>query len=1146
MCDKGGVSDKNKMISKPSDERKLYVDQYLLECGEEDLTEVQSNIYARNNELLEFAKALQSTIQNSTLNKDAAGAATIRVSTGSAVSPAVSNVASSSPMLISPQNGFQNGGFVVLDPNMKLMVGGQTVSTAVASPTQSTPRATIRIAGPQTTSASKVPHKYRAQTLNLQQKFANSPISTATAGSFTKPRQVAPVNTTAPLASSIPNRTFRPITSTAVATRTSAVVDLTDDDRSEVEVAPEELPAVVPGAAGTNKKDGTQEKTYPSLVVVARTSLSAKTFTQAVTNTERQVLDNKMKKVLQMNSAVFTEHLLQQRLLKCDQYCTEHPEKKLKLGMYSDSTKFPYSGGYVWIGDCCGGSFTSVFKGSIFEIGPHPPTVILKLLYHWSCQTSVSNVLQWVKVDNSFLKTFYMYLRASCVAAVHEKYEILGNNPKCKRLEVGVISLGTSTGAGGVKEVKVDILGVMDHENKKLRLRALDHLNMTDPNTKASEVYLKKFQRILETLQKWVNPKSTIVTDFAIDRNLCNRYGFTKMCQSNDSDLNNNHIMEYLRFVVPRMFQNTLNLLSRHIIQQFLDELVWRETWGQIPSRAYESMIEQLAEQTKLEGPQDMSVKYTLISSNPYKDWRYANWSKNMKYNKTKQSLVSLPNPISSSSSSSTKSVILKKKLQTNKKMTLPKLAPVSRPAKIPSPPPPLTSAEESVEYAEHAKIALEPYYYGSIPGDPSKQKPTGLFGAFLTECVLCSKDLYSSTAFTNHLVHHALNSNDAMAAGVMGNLRLTCKFCMAPVANLDVHVKDYHKHSHLTKKTMCKICNKILRDEKALISHMIYTHVELDMPYYCEICEFRTSIYQDMLTHFGRFHNKDTSVQCPFCLKVVRFSSRNGVDIPRNQLYFIQHVQKHTISKSVRKCEKCALSFTNLSTLKNHQEYFHLSCANSGNVERYDCNPNDFILMAAPLTDPPPPMALNDPENFTLKGMPLTPSIKIHPNLKFFLCAECDGPITPNHFCVRMTCTKCAFQTCCANAIKEHNATSHPVGSNILTRPNLIGGRPFSAKPLYCGYCLFSTSNGNRMATHMVTCDDGRAIAVSDKRRAAALSGETFAEELPPRKKKKNLPREDDLPDEGTIEDEFQKEGETETKALLEDKKTCCSPKRR
>lgn len=667
-------------------------------------------------------------------------------------------------------------------------------------------------------------------------------------------------------------------------------------------------------------------------------------------------------------------------------------------------------------------------------------------------------------------------------------------------MQVGVISLGTSTSSGGVREVKIDILGAMDYENKKIRLKALDHLNV-ESTGRANEVYLKKFQRILETLTKWVHPKATIVTDFAIDKNMCAAFGFTNMTQSTDPKFSNGHVMDYLRFVVPRMFQNTLNLLSRSIIQQFLDELVWRETWGHIPSKAYDAIIENLAEQTKLEGPEDVSVRYTLIASNPNKDWKYANWPTNMNQASVWPKKIGV----------GVKTVHRVVKTPTGQSVVIPKKPgpasiqmPTTTAALAPVPATPTTTADGS--FPELAKIALEPYYYGTIQGDPSKQKPTGLFGAFLTECVLCSKDLFSSSAFTNHLVHHALNPSSAIQADATNSLRLICRFCMKPVVNLDNHVRDFHKHSHLTKKTMCKICNTIHRDEAALISHMIYTHVELDMPYFCEICSYRTSVYQDMVIHFEKCHNKDTCVQCPFCLKIVRFAARNGEDIPNNQMYFIQHIQKHTIARQVRKCEKCALSFTNLSTLKNHQEFFHLSCVDYENVERYDLNPNDFILMSAPLVDPPPPMSLADTENFTLKGVPLAPSIRVSDDLKVFLCAECDGPITSKHFCVRMTCTKCRFQTCCANAIKDHNASAHspsPLASGILPIKHFIGGRPIMARALYCNICLFSTKNGDRLATHLEDVHQGykNAKAVGDKRKASSLMMEPSPEAEDPAK---------------------------------------------
>lgn len=76
-------------------------------------------------------------------------------------------------------------------------------------------------------------------------------------------------------------------------------------------------------------------------------------------------VDGKVKQVLIYTPTKFTEWLIQQGLVRSEQYCSIHinPDMspvKLKLGMYSDVSKFPYSGGYVWISDCCPQRFVSV------------------------------------------------------------------------------------------------------------------------------------------------------------------------------------------------------------------------------------------------------------------------------------------------------------------------------------------------------------------------------------------------------------------------------------------------------------------------------------------------------------------------------------------------------------------------------------------------------------------------------------------------------------------------------------------------------------------------------------------------------------------------------------------------------------------
>jgi hypothetical protein len=74
-----------------------------------------------------------------------------------------------------------------------------------------------------------------------------------------------------------------------------------------------------------------------------------------------------VKSILSNSATKFTEWLIQMGLVRSEQICNNHPNgevdsavRKLKLGMYSDVSKFPYSGGYIWISDCCPQKFVSV------------------------------------------------------------------------------------------------------------------------------------------------------------------------------------------------------------------------------------------------------------------------------------------------------------------------------------------------------------------------------------------------------------------------------------------------------------------------------------------------------------------------------------------------------------------------------------------------------------------------------------------------------------------------------------------------------------------------------------------------------------------------------------------------------------------
>lgn len=140
-----------------------------------------------------------------------------------------------------------------------------------------------------------------------------------------------------------------------------------------------------------------------------------------------------------------------------------------------------------------------------------------------------------------------------------------------------------------------------------LRLRACD------PVQDGERSYKRRFNNILHPLKDWVHMDSKIMTDFTVDKSTLQELGFANVTQAAFSDqnprnfLSNYHVMEYLRKIVPRMFQNTLSLLSRQMIQQFLDELVWREMYGATAARAFDNIILHISEQTKIDSTSKLS-----------------------------------------------------------------------------------------------------------------------------------------------------------------------------------------------------------------------------------------------------------------------------------------------------------------------------------------------------------------------------------------------------------------------------------------------------------------------------------------------------------------------------------------------------------
>ena len=93
----------------------------------------------------------------------------------------------------------------------------------------------------------------------------------------------------------------------------------------------------------------------------------------------------------------------------------------------------------------------------------------------------------------------------------------------------------------------MEILGVLDRATGKFRLRAID----PRPATSQGEW----FKQILAHMPIWVDKGSKILADHSIDRECLRAMGYTDIVQDRRTAGSNANILDYLKKIVPKMFQ---------------------------------------------------------------------------------------------------------------------------------------------------------------------------------------------------------------------------------------------------------------------------------------------------------------------------------------------------------------------------------------------------------------------------------------------------------------------------------------------------------------------------------------------------------------------------------------------------------------
>ncbi|KAH9633591.1 hypothetical protein HF086_016325, partial [Spodoptera exigua] len=475
--------------------------------------------------------------------------------------------------------------------------------------------------------------------------------------------------------------------------------------------------------------------------------------------------------------------------------------------------------------------------------------------------------------------------------------------------------------------------------------------------------------------------------------------------------------------------------------------------YGISPGQAFDNIVIHIAEQSKMEFKDPITVRLNKIAANPFKNWKYPSkkrekieepepeTGRSKRGRKKKEPSPSPPPkkrrkekttyveddddeeiPLALSRKSKIKEE--KEKTKEKKEETTPRSRRTNKAKSYVDDDLddiPLKNIKKEVRPEE--TVSMERYYFGQIGGDEEVVKT-----AIAVQCPVCHEEFNDNILLMTHLYSHAVPPAED------GSNLAQCTFCLTRFPTqeeLDVHLK--HSHPADTKSPdlftyACLICEVRFAAVLTLASHMQKTHAPRELPYACDAaaCTYRVSSHAALLQHYAARHKHTHSVCCPHCLKVIKVYS-DGYELTANVVLYLDH-------------------------LKQHQ---------------------DKDLEARPPVKDSTNHTIDETfENLTLvlpEGM---------------LCRECDTPLErEQHFLGTTRCTKCSYVTSCYRAMLRHSA--------YCAGPHSLEDAPRPApRRAYC-VCGYNTDIGTDMLTHLLMCDHKSAYASEEDARANIVGSE-------------------------------------------------------
>ncbi|KAK3873105.1 hypothetical protein Pcinc_021859 [Petrolisthes cinctipes] len=791
-------------------------------------------------------------------------------------------------------------------------------------------------------------------------------------------------------------------------------------------------------------------------------------------------LEEKLKTVFSYPGKRFVEWLLNEGLLRKTQHCKQH-EKPIPMHfMFSETNQSDAGCGYLWYSWNCCKKHLSVYTDSIFELSLTNGVTsvsVLKLIYHWAYQTPFASVKGFVNVDTSFINLVYKYLRCVCSVVVEGKINNFGINGTT--VEISIVNLGICWKHTSEKEAKVVVLGLYDRDTKFLRFFASEPL----PTLIGEEGYL----RILKPLKKVVNKNAFIVCDQPVEVQYLKQNGYKKVVwvdsTNKKNSMSNSIIVYYLCQRLPKMFQNTLSRLNVEELQMVLDELSWRERYGNSSASCYNTMVEHIIQLTTQEKENPVPGVIELLDS--VMRVRHERWlnkmatgpsSDNTLVNNTNSSekepqhTPSTTNGLVTRVSPREKPVV---PVDNNKgscqpattKETTAIVATLPDAVLNNSPGPSQSTANDPQRKCD--VMMVDSYYYGTIQGNTVKQHSPY---KICYTCHVCKSVFWNNILFYNHLKFHLRGNTEAW---------ICCDFCLEHFKMttwLFIHMKKVHLHSD-EQFLWCRICSKRFTENTEFTAHMKKNHTEAELPYRCNICDFATSYYFMIINHFKSVHNGSPYLQCHYCLAIMERISTVENSTSFSEIFFA-HLKTHLTD--VWRCSKCELRFHHEHSLKIHITRDHISRASYPGLQR-SCNTsasNKVIFV---------PFQWNkkkDDMSFMIESLSTgVLTILLADSSSPYTCIECKGNLQlSDHFPSVFKCTKCRYSTCCRNMVTRHTELYHPYKKKTKTNPQgYIRTAPPTKRliPALCCSCGFNSSNGNRIARHLAGCDHGQKTAI-------------------------------------------------------------------